>query len=108
MNEPTGFSALYIWSAKEDKLRRVTSGNFNENSPAWDPGADYLYFLADHEFQPQISQIEFDFATNRSKGIFALALRKDVKNPFPAESDEVAIKKDEPAKEDDKAKDKKT
>ncbi|HLM98856.1 MAG TPA: S41 family peptidase [Bryobacteraceae bacterium] len=99
INDPSGFSALYVWSAKEDKLRRVTSGTFNENSPAWDPGADYLYFLADHEFQPQLSQIEFDFATNRSRGIFALALRKDVKNPFPVESDEVAIKKDEPAKE---------
>ena len=53
-----------------------------------------------HEFHPQISQIEFDFATNRSRGIFVLALRKDVKNPFPLESDEVTIKKDEPAKDD--------
>jgi tricorn protease len=107
INDPSGFSALYIWSAKEDKPRRVTSGTFNEDTPAWDPGGDYLYFFANHEFQPQISQIEFDFATNRSRGIFALALRKDVKNPFPVESDEVAIKKDEPAKEDAKSKDEK-
>jgi len=108
MNDPSRFSALYIWSAKEDKLRRVTSGNFNEYTPAWDPGADYLYFLANHEFQPQLSQIEFNFATNRSRGIFVLALRKDGKNPFPVESDEVAIKKDEAAKEDDKTKDEKS
>ena len=107
MSDPSQFSALYVWSAKEDKLRRVTSGIFNEDAPAWDPGAGYLYFLANHEFQPQLSQIEFDFATNRSRGIFALALRKDVKNPFPVESDEVAIKKDEPAKEDAKPKDEK-
>jgi len=107
INDPSGFSALYIWSAKEDKLRRVTSGTFNEDTPAWDPGGDYLYFFANHEFQPQISQIEFDFATNRSRGIFALSLRKDVKNPFPVESDEVAIKKDEPVKQDAKSKDEK-
>jgi tricorn protease len=56
---------------------------FNEDSPAWHPGGDYLYFMANHEFQPQISQIEFDFATNRARGIFVMALRKDVKNPFP-------------------------
>ena len=105
INDPSGFSALYIWTAKEDKLRRVTSGTFNEDTPAWDPGADYLYFLANHEFQPQLSQIEFDFATNRSRGIFALALRKDVKNPFPVQSDEVTLKKDEPAKDDAKSKD---
>ncbi len=101
MNDSSGFSALYIWSAQQNQVRRITTGTFNENSPAWDPGSDYLYFLASHEFRPQLSQIEFDFATNRSRGIFALALRKDVKNPFPPESDEVAIKKDEPPKKED-------
>jgi tricorn protease len=92
MNESNGFSALYMWSMKEGKVRRVTSGKFNENSPVWHPGGDYLYFLADHEFQPQISRIEFDFATNRSRGIFVLALRKEVKNPFPTEDDDVGVK----------------
>jgi tricorn protease len=102
MNNPNGFSALYVWSLAESKLRRITSGRFNENSPTWDPNADYLYFVANHEFQPQISQIEFNFATNRSNGIFVLALRKDVKNPFPVESDEVTVgdKKDEDDKKD--------
>ncbi len=92
MNDRRSFSALYIWSMQEGKLHRVTSGTFDEGDPAWHPGGDYLYFMAKHEFQPQISQIEFDFATNRSRGIFVLALRKDVKNPFPPESDEVAVK----------------
>jgi tricorn protease len=105
MNDHRNFSALYIWSMKESKLHRVTSGMFNETSPAWHPGGDYLYFMANHEFQPQISQIEFDFAGNRSGGIFAMALRKDVKNPFPPESDEVTIK-DATSKDKDKDKDK--
>jgi len=96
INDARRFSALYIWSVKENKLHRVTSGLFDENSPAWDPGGNYLYYLANHEFHPQLSQLEFDFATNRTRGIFVLALRKDVKNPFPMESDEVAIKKSEP------------
>jgi tricorn protease len=105
MNNPNMYSALHIWSAKESKLRRVSSGIFNEDSPAWDPAGDYLYFLAYHEFRPQLSLIEFDFAANRLRGIFALALRKEVKNPFPPESDEVAIKKDKA--KDDKGKDEK-
>jgi tricorn protease len=58
INDPSSFSALYIWSLKEAKLRRVTSGTFNEGLPAWHPGGDYLYFVADHEFQPQISQLD--------------------------------------------------
>jgi tricorn protease len=105
MNDKRGYSALHIWSMKESKLHRVTNGMFNEDSPAWHPGGDYLYFMATHEFQPQISQIEFDFATNRSRGIFAMALRKDVKNPFPPESDEVTVK-DASSKDTDKDKDK--
>ncbi len=92
INESNNFSALHIWSMKDAQLHRVTSGMFNDNSPAWHPGGDYLYFMSFHEFQPQISQIEFDFAGNRGSGIFVMALRKDVKNPFPPESDEVAIK----------------
>ncbi len=106
MNDRRSFSSLYIWSMKEAKLHRVTSGTFNENSPAWHPGGDYLYFMANHEFQPQISQIEFDFAANRSAGVFVLALRKDVKNPFPPESDEVSVK-GAADKADDKGKDEK-
>jgi len=64
--------------------------------PTVPPGihrANYIYFLADREFQPQISQIEFNYATNRTAYIYAIALRKDVKHPFPPESDEVTITK---------------
>jgi len=106
----SGFSSLYVWSLEENKLRQVTSGLFNEDSPAWDPKGDYLYYRATHEFHPQISRSEFDFATNRAEGFFVLALRRDVKNPFPLESDEVTIKKDDAAAKDkpaDKEKDKK-
>lgn len=96
---PNRFSAVWIWSAADGKTRKVTDDMFNAYNPAWDPQGNYLYFLADREFQPQISQIEFNYATNRTAYIYALALRKDVKHPFPPESDEVTITKpDEAAK----------
>jgi tricorn protease len=90
---PNRFSAVYVWSVGDGKLRKVTDDMFNAYSPAWDPQGNYLYFLADREFQPQISQIEFNYATNRTAYIYAIALRKDVKHPFPPESDEVTITK---------------
>src|SRR5450755_3463287 len=43
---------------------------------------------------PQLSRIEFNYATSRGESIYALALRKDTKNPFPTESDEVTLSKD--------------
>ena len=90
---PNRFSAVFVWSLADGKLHKVTDDMFNAYSPTWDPQGNYLFFLADREFQPQISNIEFNYATNRQTYIYALALRKDVKHPFPPESDEVTITK---------------
>ena len=98
-----GFSSVYVWNGADGKVTRVTDDMFNAYSPTWDPQGNYLYFLSDREFAPQISQIEFNYATNRDAYIYTLALRKDVKHPFPPESDEVTV-----AKTDDSAKPKGT
>jgi tricorn protease len=92
-DNPNRFSAVRVWNPADGKVRKVTDDMFNAYSPTWDPQENYLYYLADREFQPQISQIEFNYATNRQAYIYALALRKDVKHPFPPESDEVTITK---------------
>src|SRR2546421_3598149 len=89
-----GFAQVYVWSAADNQVRRMTEGTFNAFNPAWDPQGNYLYFISNREFAPQISNIEFNYATNRDSYIYALALRKDVKNPFPPESDEVTVSKE--------------
>lgn len=91
------FQSVFVWSAADGQLRRVTDESFNSYNPAWDPQGNYLYFLSDREFTPQISNIEFNFATNRPTYIYAMALRKDVKHPFPPESDEVTVAKTDDA-----------
>jgi len=105
MNHANGFGSIYIWNAADGQSHQLTDDMFEAGNPAWDPKGDYLYFLSNHEFAPQISTIEFNFALNRSTEIYALALRKDVKHPFPPESDEVTITKDD-AKDRDKDQDK--
>jgi tricorn protease len=94
MPNANGFQSVHIWSASENKLYKFTDELFNAYAPAWDPQGNYLYYLSDREFAPQISGLEFNYATNRSTGIYAAALRKDVKHPFPPESDEVTIAKE--------------
>ncbi|HYT49422.1 MAG TPA: S41 family peptidase, partial [Pyrinomonadaceae bacterium] len=88
-----GFTQVYVWSAADNQVHRVTEGTFNAFNPAWDPQGNYLYYISNREFAPQISNIEFNYATNRDSYIYAMALRKDVKSPFPSESDEVIITK---------------
>jgi len=88
LNETNGFSGVHIWSALDGKTRRVTPPLFNAHSPAWAPHGDLLYFLSEREYQPLLSTVEFDFATDRQTGIFALTLRKDGKNPYGIRDDE--------------------
>lgn len=89
MQDWNGFSSIYIYDVSEDKLNRITSDRYNEYEPVFDPNGDYLYFLSDRSYAPQFSSWEWNYATNRMTGIYALALRKDVKHPFPPKSDEV-------------------
>lgn len=93
MSNDNQFASVYVWSANDTQLRRVTDDYFNSYNPAWDPQGNYLYFLSDREFAPQLSNIEFNYATNRPTYIYAMTLRKDVKHPFPPESDEVTVAK---------------
>jgi tricorn protease len=104
MRDWNGYSSIYIWSLTDGKVRRVTGTYFNEYAPTWDPEGNYLYYLSDRQFAPLISTWEWNFAGNRETGIYAMALRKDVKHPFPPESDEVTIgeKKVEDKDKDDK------
>jgi tricorn protease len=88
LNDSNGFSGVFIWSASDAGPHRVTPESFNAHSPAWAPNGELLYYLSEREYQPLLSTIEFDFATDRQTGIFAVTLRKDVKNPFGIRDDQ--------------------
>jgi tricorn protease len=100
LNDANDFSSIFVWSAVDGISRRVTPESFNSQSPAWSPNGELLYFLSNREYQPIVSTIEFDFATDRQTGIFAVALRKDVKNPFGIRDDEPGDGKNAAAEKD--------
>ena len=90
LNAANGFSSVFVWSAADGVSHRMTPENFNAQTPAWAPNGELLYFLSNRQYQPLISTIEFNFATDRQTGIFAVALRNGVKNPFGVRDDEPA------------------
>ncbi|NBB91591.1 MAG: peptidase S41 [Gammaproteobacteria bacterium] len=92
LTEPSGLRALHIHSIADDETRRLTEGMFSEYQPAFAPDGDHLYFLADREFAPQISGREWNYATNRTTGIYAFALEASTDNPFaPEDSEEKGV-----------------
>ena len=100
LGDPNDFSSIHLFEVESRTLTRVTSELWNDFSPVFDPGGDYLYFLSDRQFQPQIGSFEFNYAADRETYIYALALRQDTPHPFPPRSDEVEI---EDEKDDDEA-----
>ncbi len=98
LTDQTGFGSIYIWSVSDGVTRRITGESFNEFNPFWDPKGNYLYYLADHGFQPQIGSFEFNYVVDRETGIYGLALRKDVPDLFPPRSDEVTPSEEEKKK----------
>jgi tricorn protease len=91
LSNPSGFRSLWIWSVGDGQLRRITDPQFHAGDPAWDPKGDYLYYLSARSFLPQLDSFDLNFAEDRNFGIFAVALRKDVANPFPPEEDTVTL-----------------
>ena len=95
LTDDTGFSSVYIWRRADASLHRVTSDLFHEWNPAWDPDGEYLYYLSDRSFSPQLGSFEWNYLVDRETGIYALALHGDVPHPLPPESDEVTVETNE-------------
>jgi tricorn protease len=91
LNHANGFRTVNIWGLADHALHEVTSGMSDSYEPVFDREGKYLFFLSDREYAPQISNLEWDYAGDRTTGIFALALRRDVPPPFPPQSDEVKV-----------------
>jgi tricorn protease len=105
LRNPAGVRRIHVWSVASGALHQVTSDLFASYSPAWGPDGDYLFYVSERAYAPQMSNLEFDYAGNRRDGIFAVALRADVKPLFPPESDEVELDGDGADDDDDKAAD---
>jgi len=102
LEDANQLQSIHLWSVEDGKVRRVTSELGHESEPVWGTEGDYLYFIARREFDPQISSLEWNYAGNRDLVLLALALRKDVADPFPPRSDEVTIDGGDDKKENGK------
>ncbi|MEO7432147.1 MAG: S41 family peptidase [Dokdonella sp.] len=94
---------LFVHDAATGKNVAIAASRGDAQSPAFSPDGKFLYFIGNREWTPQLSAIEWNFAANRSAEVFAIALRKDVENPFAPRNDSAAA---DEKKGDDKPKEK--
>ena len=95
LGDENTFGSIHLFDVESRTLTRVTSEMWNDFFPVFGPGGDYIYFLSDRQFQPQIGSFEYNYAADRETYIYALALRGDTAHPFPPRSDEVEIEEEE-------------
>jgi len=93
----SGYAVVYLYRLADRKITPVTSEMSNSYAPVFDPEKRYLYFLSDRDFNEVLGTIDFEFANPKTTRVYIATLTADEASPFPALSDEVKIKVDEPA-----------
>lgn len=108
------FNRIHLYRVDTGATVALTSDRFNSTSPAWSRDGKWIYFLSDRNLHTLVQSPwgprQPDPYLTATTGVFAIALRKDLRSPFQS-PDELhpAKPKDGPPEEaeDDKDKDKK-
>ncbi len=106
---PGRTEAIALYDVNNRKLHQVTSGYYNDFSPAFDPDGKYLYFLTNRHFNPKYSDFDNTFIYTSSTMLAAVPLTEKTESPIAVRNDETKIKTEEKeSKDGDKEKDKKS
>ncbi|HYT23931.1 MAG TPA: PDZ domain-containing protein, partial [Candidatus Polarisedimenticolia bacterium] len=93
--DENGNSAVQLYSLADKEITPITNSFTNSYSPVFDPAGKYLYFISNRDFNEVLGNVDFEFANPKAARVYVVTLRTDEPSPFPALSDEVAIKKEE-------------
>jgi tricorn protease len=96
-NLDSGYSVVYLYGLADRKITAVTSTLNNSYAAVFDPDKRYLYFLSDRDYNEVLGNIDFEFANPKTTRVYVVTLTADEPSPFPALSDEVKVKSEEPA-----------
>lgn len=97
---PNQFQAVCVYSLEYKKETRITDGMSAAQSPVFDRGGHYLYFLASTDIGPHTSIMSMNSYTRPLNWTaYVVLLRSDDPSPFLPESDEETIEEEKPKEE---------
>ncbi len=88
---------VYLYSLENEKTYDVTDGWYDSYGPAFSADGKYLFLVSDRDFNPIYSRTEWNHAYQAMSKIYLVTLAAATPSPFAPKSDEVEVKKDEPA-----------
>lgn len=99
---------VMLYSVGSGVTTPLTTGRYDDRSPAWSADGKWLYFLSDRALKSVVKSPwgarQPDPYFNRSVKIYQLPLRKGLRSPFDPADELHPDKTSEPVKADDKAK----
>jgi tricorn protease len=98
-NLDTGYAVVYLYGLADHKITALTSNLNNSYAAVFDRDRRYLYFLSDRDYNEVLGNVDFEFANPKTTRVYVATLTADEPSPFPALSDEVKVKSEEPAAE---------
>ena len=85
-------SVVYVYNLTSGKEYPVTEKWYSSSSPVFSTDGKYLIFSSERDFNPIYSQVEWNFAYNRMRGVYIALLANDTPSPFLPKDAEVEIK----------------
>ena len=93
-------SAIKLYGVASDASTLVTTPEFRDYSPAFDPAGKYLYFLSLRTFDPVYDNVQFELSFPRAARPYLIALQATQRPPF--EPEPKGMKADDPRAQRDK------
>ncbi|MFO0839889.1 MAG: PDZ domain-containing protein [Phycisphaerae bacterium] len=88
-NNVNHLSAVWLYNVESRQAKQVTAGVFNDSWPTFDRKGDYLFLASQRDVsEPIYEDIGQSFIYAQTDGLYVVPLRKDVKSPLLAKSDE--------------------
>lgn len=76
-------NAIFVYDSRSGETRQLTSGAFDDASPVFDPGGNYLLALSHRRFDPTFGDLAFDATWTYTNGtvVSVIPLRAGVAAP---------------------------
>ncbi|MEM7247870.1 MAG: S41 family peptidase [Acidobacteriota bacterium] len=85
-------SSIFIHDVDTGQTHRITSEEFDDGAPCFDPGGRYLYFLGRRVYNPYRDELEHDVGFPATTQPFAVVLAADRLSPLaPLPADELGL-----------------
>jgi tricorn protease len=90
----TGNNAVFLYDTRHGQRHQVTSGYYNDVSPAFDPDGEYLYYYSDRNLAPIYSDLDATWVYPNATHLVAVPLREDVASPLAPRNDEEPVEEE--------------